>query len=391
MTEPTDTILGEVLDEKLPQHPTRPRRNFAPWHKPRKQFIRRRQWLAETAKICDALQFKDDRPLKYLSLPGEDLLDIRVIRECCDQKGVSLKYLGLNEAYSSGDPDTWLHLAWNEVNSLAGINRNSIVIRDRFELIADKKSQAFQYVEQYGPFDVVNVDLCESISAPVRQNLPNYYSALKALADYQIKNRTEPWLLLVTSRVGDSKVAATDMEKLVDCLRGNARQYESFRKQLIQLVPKTSGLVGSKRLETNKLSQNEFVKMFSAGLGKWLLALMSSSRPKWGVVLQSGYSYRVNDADPDMVSYAFLLEPFIQGPIDTTGLSRVLPIGEKEFDEEKSAIDILNKVNAIKDLDAVVNAKPTLKKQLEDESEALLVAAGYEARAYRSWLRTLPA
>jgi hypothetical protein len=387
MTKIPDTLLGEVLDEKLPQHPTRPRRNFEPWHKPRKQFVRRHQWLAEAVKICDSLQFKDDRPLKYLSLPGEDLLDVRVIRECCDQKEVSLKYLGLNESHSSADPDTWLHLAWNEVNSLAGINRNSIVIRDRFELIADRDSQAFQYIEQYGPFDVVNVDLCESISAPEKKKLPNYYSALKALADYQIKNRTEPWLLLVTSRVGDSRVAPTDMEKLMDCLSSNARQYEGFRKRLIQLVPKTNDLIKNK-LQTNKLTQNEFVKMFSAGLGKWLLALMSSSVPKWGVLLQSGYSYRVHDDDPDMVSYAFLLEPFIQGPIDTTGLSRVAPSKEKEFDEEKSAIDILNNVGAIQDLDAIVRDKPTLKKQLEEESENLLVAAGYEGKAYKRWLKT---
>lgn len=167
----------------------------------------------------------------------------------------------------------------------------------------------------------------------------------------------------------------------MDCLSSNARQYEGFRKRLIQLVPKTNDLVKNRRVQTNKLSQNEFVKMFSAGLGKWLLALMSSSVPKWGVLLQSGYSYRVHDDDPDMVSYAFLLEPFIQGPIDTSGLSRVAPTKEKEFDEEKSAIDILNNVSAIQDLDAIVKGKPTLKKQLEEESESLLVAAGYEGKA----------
>lgn len=392
MNKRTDTILDEVLDRQLPEHPTRPTRKFEPWHKPRKQFIRRHQWLAETVQLCAKLKFRDDRPLKYLSLPGEDLLDVRVIHECCEGLGISLRYLGLNESYSSSDPDTWLHLAWNEVNSLKAVDGNSIVIRDRFERIADTKSQAFQYIEQYGSFDVVNMDLCESISAPTgKKNIPNYYSALKSLAGYQIKNRTEPWLLLITSRVGETKVDAGDMNKLVDCLRLNARQYEAFRKRLIHLIPKASRLTTNSALETNKLSQSEFVMVFSAGLGKWLLGLMSSGSPKWGVLLQSSYSYRVHAQEPDMVSYAFLLEPFIQSPIDTTGLSRVVITDDRELDDEESALALLSKIDGIEDLDMIVRAKPALKKQLQNESEALLASAGYNPKPYRNWLKSLPA
>lgn len=390
MSDSTDSILNEVLDKKLPQHSLRPRRGFEPWHKPRKQYIRRHQWLAETVKICNTLKFKDDRPLKYLSLPGEDLLDVRVIRECCDSSGISLKYLGLNDSYSSDVPDTWLHLAWNEVNSLAKIDRNSVVIKDRFELIADRKSQAYRYIEQYGPFDVVNLDLCNSISAQGKNNAPNYYSALKVLADYQIKNRTEPWLLLVTTRVTDSQVPSADMEKLVDCVRNNARQYDRFRKHLIQLVPRASDLITTKHFETKKLSQKDFLTTFSIGLGKWLLALMSSSVPTWGVAMQPSYAYRVGGADPDMASFAFLLEPFIRGPIDSSGLSRAAPLKEIDFDEEACALGILSKVSAIRDLDALVHSKPSLRKKLEDESEELLIAAGYESTEYRRWVSKLP-
>lgn len=394
MNKRKDTILEEVLDRQLPEHPTRPMRKFEPWHKPRKQFIRRHQWLAETVQLCAQLKFRDDRPLKYLSLPGEDLLDVRVIHECCEERDISLRYLGLNEYYSSGDPDTWLHLAWNEVNSLKAVDRNSIVIRDRFERIADTKSQAFQYVEQYGPFDVVNMDLCESISAPTGKknipNIPNYYSALKSLAGYQIRNRTEPWLLLITSRVGETKVDAGDMNKLVDCLRLNARQYEAFRKRLIQLIPRASRLTTSSALETRKLSQSEFVRVFSAGLGKWLLGLMSSGSPKWGVFLQSSYSYRVHGQEPDMVSYAFLLEPFIQSPIDTTGLSSRVVTDDRELDDEESALALLNKIDGIEDLDMIVRTTPTLKTQLQNESEALLASAGYDRKAYRNWVKALP-
>jgi hypothetical protein len=111
--------------------------------------------------------------------------------------------LGLNEDYSSNSPNTWLNIGCNEINSDASVVRTSIVVRDRFEQLANESSAAYNYALNYGPFDVVNLDLCSSIS-PLRLQDLNYYGALGALAKLQVRSRAgdEPWLLLVLAEQG---------------------------------------------------------------------------------------------------------------------------------------------------------------------------------------------
>lgn len=57
----------------------RPPRAFEAWHRPRKQFVRRSQWVATLRDI-----YVDRDPaerINYLGLPGTDLLDLRVLYE----------------------------------------------------------------------------------------------------------------------------------------------------------------------------------------------------------------------------------------------------------------------------------------------------------------------
>src|SRR5437016_4691131 len=136
--------LFEGVFPELPTHAILPKRAFLPWHKPRKQFIRELQWNADVKRLCTKhLKFKDDRPLHYLSRPGDDLLDIRMLHQCLSGMGRQLKYLGLHESHGASEPRTWLNVSKNEVNSLAGIWGGSTVIHDLFQQIANKNSQAY--------------------------------------------------------------------------------------------------------------------------------------------------------------------------------------------------------------------------------------------------------
>ncbi len=75
----TDDLISDVVPNNL-QHEQFPQKEFKPWHRPRKQWIRVKQWKQETLRLVDAITLTD-RPLTYLSLPGDDLLDVRVIYE----------------------------------------------------------------------------------------------------------------------------------------------------------------------------------------------------------------------------------------------------------------------------------------------------------------------
>lgn len=390
MSEPNNNHLDDVFGDirKLPEHSELPKRKIKPWHKPRKQWIRRHQWLKEIDSLCALLHFRDGRPLRYLSLPGEDLLDVRVVRECCQKRNIKLKYLGLNEDYSSDSPNTWLHIGCNEVNAHASVVRDSLVIKDRFEKLADKNSPASRYAEQYGPFDVVNLDLCSSIS-PLKSRDLNYYEALKSLANFQIKNRAgnEPWLLLITSRTGGPWVLEEDMKKLANCIQANATAHADFAKSLNRLVSGGDSLAASADTKWSELEQGDFLNLFSVGFGKWLLQLLSSSTPKWSIKLLSSYSYKVAAKTPDMLSLAFLVEPHIEGVYDRSGLSSTQAHPTSTgYDEKSFALELISDVAKIEDLDQKLDNDTEAYNTVEQETIDLLVSVRYDKKTVEEGL-----
>ena len=75
-------IIG--VKNYTPESPTK--KVFLPWHKPRKQYVRGEQWCKEILKMVDEV-LPENNILKYLGLPGDDLLDLRYFHEqICDGK-----------------------------------------------------------------------------------------------------------------------------------------------------------------------------------------------------------------------------------------------------------------------------------------------------------------
>lgn len=94
-------LVEEALDlQKEPEALAVPEKGFKPWHKPRKHFVRLRQWSDEVkALITDLSRMRAGalpERLRYLTLPGDELLDIRVLHDACAEKKVRLRYLGFN-------------------------------------------------------------------------------------------------------------------------------------------------------------------------------------------------------------------------------------------------------------------------------------------------------
>ncbi|HWV98504.1 MAG TPA: hypothetical protein VNZ64_02310 [Candidatus Acidoferrum sp.] len=389
MSEQTGGLFENVFPEP-PQHATLPKRTFKPWHKTRKQFIRELQWNADVKKLCTKhLKFKDDRPLHYLSLPGDDLLDVRMLHQCLSAIGRKLKYLGLHESYGAAQPRTWLNVSTNQVNSLPGIWRGSTVIHDLFQQIANKNSQAYRHLQDYGDFDVVNLDLCESVSPPGKQKAtppPSYYDALNVLTEYQINSRTEAWLLFVTSRVGKTLVEADDMEKLSGCVGANTKEHPDFATRLIELIPSAAGQNITDRAFLRDLSDADFFSLFGIGLGKWLLRIMRELDP-WVIQMQRGYCYSVEPGTPDMLSLSFLFRPYATVLTDTSGLSKVQTKAEPVPGEKELGLDVLKAVKTIENVDSRLESDEKLRSRLETSTISLLKSAGYPHEEIDAWLK----
>src|SRR5580704_9002160 len=105
MTSQESDFADQIIQDNLPAHTEPPRDTFLPWHRVRKEYIRRFQWNELTARMvrgCWRRQLHqkesewsiEERPddefsmpkdvllqrfLSCLMIPGEDLLDVRAL------------------------------------------------------------------------------------------------------------------------------------------------------------------------------------------------------------------------------------------------------------------------------------------------------------------------
>src|SRR5215212_3754207 len=71
------------------------KRTFMAWHHPVKQIVRARQWAKLTGKLL-AERRQRLEVLRYFTLPGPDLLDVRVLTEVCSPLEIPIHYFGFN-------------------------------------------------------------------------------------------------------------------------------------------------------------------------------------------------------------------------------------------------------------------------------------------------------
>lgn len=108
-----DELLKGIAPKKVSHEVPITEKKFRGWHKPRKQLVRREQWLSEVAGLLPLLRL-DGRVLRYLTLPGQDMFDVRLLAQFCNDKDLKLKPLGFDESHS---PQTEVNISSNEVSS----------------------------------------------------------------------------------------------------------------------------------------------------------------------------------------------------------------------------------------------------------------------------------
>lgn len=392
MAQDDDTLTDDLLFDIIPkniQHEQLPPKEFKPWHRPRKQWIRVKQWKQETLRLVDAI-ILTDRPLTYLSLPGDDLLDVRVIYEACERKQVKLRFLGFNNPVGNSTAmDAERSLSIAEVVSLPLVDDNSIVVPDRLESIANNKSVGFKWVRDYGTFDVINIDLCDSISAPSqrRRGGPSYYDILLSLLGHQVSTRTAPWLFFLTTRCGIGDVHSDDIKKLYECVKSNITQSEGFCEIMADLFGLDSFDENSLATVQEQTGFPEFMQMFCIGFGKWLLQTMMTGIPPSKVKMLTSYHYQVTEPG-DMISVAYRFDPVPQSPVDPVGLASKPTTFSTALQtlEAQLAVTIVERTKGLVDVDTTLKTNPEDMEKMISSTEALLSNARYPVEQYRGWL-----
>lgn len=359
-----------------------PRKEFLPWHRPRKQFVREKQWALQIDKMLSEIP-PQGQTLRYLGLPGSDLLDLRHFHETlCVPRQLSLRFLGFNSAANSEDSlQVELNISLDEVKKLPFIDPLSEILPDDVRRIANENSIAYRKAQNLGPYDVINLDLCDGFGGDEPGTIDDtHYKALGHLLSLQVRNKS-PWLLLLTTRAGAAHIHAEVVDRLVKKCTKNLVNCPEFR----EAVEKTFSVHDPASFEEMTKTPAGLLVGFLVGISKWLLSLAVDNNPQASMELKSVIGYKVASASPceDLVSLAFRFVPHTAPIADELGLAtRVVPPVEECPLSAKIVGRVASRVNA----DDLLETDQALHKEMTDTMAALLAVARYNREAYYEWV-----
>jgi len=357
---------------------------FLPWHRPRKQYVRHHQWCQEIIRMVEEKP-PADSVLKYLGLPGVDLLDLRHFHAAvCEAHQINMRFLGfVSGAHPASKAQTELNISLDEVRRLPHIDAMSDVIGDNFACVANQTSLAFVKARALGPYDVINLDLCDGFSAQAPGTLDNsYYEAVRSLLALQARTMN-PWLLLLTTRADKPNINPIVLQKLLGKYIANLSECAQFR----EASQKHFNIETEVALAAAVDESAGLLPVFLTGLCKWFVGLALEHQPPTSVELRSVFGYRVDKgADhEDLISLAFKFIPTFILAADPLGLANQ-PVAAP--DEGALATRALKRVAKRIDADKKLADDADLYQNMVNATAELLGLARYDVEAYKVWLQS---
>lgn len=381
MSEPADNAEDLFPAEQLPVLTAQILREPKPWHKPRKQWIRKNQWAALADELLTSRK-PADRPFKYLTLPGEDLFDIRILHEVCAEHQILLKFLGFDSTRK-----TEVNIASDEVIRLPWIHKESQLLPDRVELLATAKSLAFEHAKKFQGFDAINLDFCDSVGGREAGTKGGALDAIRTIIELQTREAAHPWLLFVTSRCDRTSVDQSVRAILAKILLENMSQSAAFLGRITGSPFALSlAMLSDEENGTQVTGEKEHLFTFGIGFSKWLIKLAVAV---WRVkqTYTAGYRVAGQAAQPDMLSLAFRFERINPSVADTTGLAPP-PAKDKSASsptKDEMVAAALNEFENLTDVDDLLLKNETLREQMIAENAVLMAQARYDLDAIIAW------
>lgn len=382
-TDDTDFPLPpEIEQDETPYEYAEARRRdaFQPWHRPRKQYVRDKQWTNAITEILRDRDLKDR--LKYLGLPGIDLLDLRhILSEVCEPTGRVLEYVGYDTAAGGdGTLGTELNISEAELKAHPLVHDPSRIRPDDFRHLASTGTPAWRAAERMAPADVINLDLTGHLFEEGTAGGRSYEAAVLQLLTLQVAN-PRPWLLLITTKVDRGTAAPDKLRVLADGLERSLDDCPDVRELLAEHsdVPFDAACIDG-------CSDGDLRLFTVVGTLRWIYD-----------VLMTGTSVKTR---PRLTSVFFYTSYLTGGTLDMASLvirfdRQAVELDDSTFGQEAApaAADpcpeltrYVQKTANGKDIDQVVREDSDLRDGLIEKSAALLSQARYSVDAYRTWV-----
>lgn len=372
--------------------------DYAPWHKPRKQYVRIEQWVKHTSGLIGKLQakqhFEGGVPFKYMTLPSPDLLDVKLVKEICSQQGIKLHFTGFCSSSDEEESRLRTNVSQFSYDFSEDVSEGSHITPAKLEDIVIRGSDAHTAVERGGPFDVINIDACKPLLRQGTNIAGRLIDAVRALIQYQISNRSAPWVILLTTPVQVEDI--TNESKAVICnqIAVNSQRDEEFSDALAEHMVEGEGL---EEFLTRLSSINgiDFIRIITLGISKWFIHL--GEQANFRVKKMHGYCYSMfkeEPYDPNMISVCYLFDPDPVELEDTIGLTVNPPANEGGTPPKSLHIRALEKSFEIENVDMVMAANHGQYEEMVVQTMDILRTVGYPVddpeKGYRQWLEQEP-
>lgn len=395
--EELDDILGEIYDIP-PDHALVLFKDFKPWHHPRKHWVRVNQLCHLSQSLTRDSHFPDGT-LRFLTLPGEELLDIQSLEGCEELldiqslegtlkrgKAQRLKYIGFNLAKQNPQRLAMQNYAEGVLADRETIDPDSSIVDCKVEEIANTNSFAYTTVRDNGPFNVINLDLCNSIAnKEPDHDGPTYFDAIARILELQRDQMAQPFIIFIATRSGINEINQRSLQLITKAHRDNITGSVAYKNAFERAVEERAEELLQKVLDGQKICQDVLNKIFGVGIGKWLLHLVKNTQPHLDVTLEHVCCYSVHDEKPNMLTLAFKFKRPDGGMLDKIGLSKILPGTKKILPEAELAIGMIQKSNEIVNVDTLLMHDTTVREKVITQSATLLAGIGYSEDNYRKW------
>lgn len=354
---------------------------FMPWHKPRKQYIRDRQWVEHLVRLLRENKFRHIDTINYFGLPGGDLLDINYIH-----KGLSRtskyngKKLGFHGLIDNVDDYNKAQGEFTKLLDMEDISNQSRLDNFNFEDLIKDDSAVWARIKNFGTYHFINLDFCNNILTD--KTLPS----LHYLLQYQMQKAVGiPWLLCITTRLNKDSANKDIMEKfqivINEVVQGGAlgEKIKACFAEAYECMRTLDNLNSS----DNKILVNQILQIC---LVLWVLKSAIALKNK--IELKSSFKYSVDlfNRDSDMHSFVFSFEKPEENIPDCIG---VVPVKEKkvvDVNYEILATSAIDKLSRTLDVDEYLDDRPEELNKYADEMMELLSNCGYDVSGYKRFM-----
>lgn len=363
------------------------RRKLEPWHKPRKQLVRR-GWRDNVIRLMKELMFPvgAERVFRYFTLPAPEMLDVRTLEQAARQSQFKVQYVGFTNARSGSEDDRQLQLGQATLRAQADwVHAESSILHYRLEeLAAGSQPVARSALRDYGPFHVINLDLCDYLLAPGQNAM--LLDSLGHILEMQTTRQHQDWLLFIATRFDADSTCPLKFERIRGAIAANCAASDLFKTELEALLKIEPGTCAAILADPATLSQEHLRDTISVGLTKWIASRLLMANPPFELEMMRTYVYAIDGSKHDMLSLVYRCR--YKGTPIPSGIPPAVGAIAEISREVRLGLRALKKTRSLVDLDKVLRSDVSVRKELGDETKALLKQANYGddvLGGYDSW------